>query len=542
MNPRTRCPSPLVNAAAFCAVMLMVAVSAACGETVVSLTFDDGTRDQLVAREILDQRALKATFFINTGTLGTSRFYMTAGDLQSLQAAGHEIGGHTVDHLDLTKLSAADQQHQICDDRAALVGFGLEVVSFDYPFGFFNSSAQATAQGCGYLGARALGGVSCSSCPAAESLPPAAPLAIRTPGLFQAATALAEMEKTVAAAEQSGGGWVPLVMHHVCDGCASDAISPADLASFADFLLSRMGRGTSVQTVGQVIAGSAPSNPAPALSALSPSSATAGRSGLDLSVTGSGFIGGSAVMWNGQKRATTFVSGTQLRASILAADLSAATTASVNVFNPARGGGTSTAAFFFINAAPNPPPSVAALMPSSATVGCNGISLTVLGSDFISSSAVFWNGQSRSTFFVNSAQLSALIPASDLTAPTTATVTVFNPGPGGGTSTANVVVYVPAAGGPSLAPDLNSVRVFPNPWRADRHRGFDVTFDGLTAASHVRIFTISGRWIRTIAAAGGKGTWDLANDSGERVAAGVYLYLITDATGHRNHGAFAVIQ
>jgi hypothetical protein len=68
-------------------------------------------------------------------------------------------------------------------------------------------------------------------------------------------------------------------------------------------------------------------------------------------------VSGSTVRWNGSSRTTTFVSATQLRATILAADLASIPgvipgprTANVTVFTPVPGGGTSSAVFFTITA------------------------------------------------------------------------------------------------------------------------------------------------------------------------------------------------
>ena len=47
-----------------------------------------------------------------------------------------------------------------------------------------------------------------------------------------------------------------------------------------------------------------------------------------------------------------------------------------------------------------------------------------------------WNGAARTTTFVNSTQLTAAIPASDIAVAGSAQVTVVNPAPGGGTSNA----------------------------------------------------------------------------------------------------------
>lgn len=90
-------------------------------------------------------------------------------------------------------------------------------------------------------------------------------------------------------------------------------------------------------------------NPVPVISSISPSSAQAGGAAFTLTVNGSSFVNGATVNWNGSSRATTFVSGTQLTASILAGDIAAPGTVNVTVTNPAPGGGTSNALQFTIN-------------------------------------------------------------------------------------------------------------------------------------------------------------------------------------------------
>jgi uncharacterized protein (TIGR03437 family) len=80
--------------------------------------------------------------------------------------------------------------------------------------------------------------------------------------------------------------------------------------------------------------------PAPVITELSPSSATAGGAGFTLTVTGRGFVSGSVVRWNGSDRPTTFASATELRATISGSDLTVGTP-SVSVFSPPPGGGVS---------------------------------------------------------------------------------------------------------------------------------------------------------------------------------------------------------
>ncbi|HEV3279584.1 MAG TPA: choice-of-anchor D domain-containing protein, partial [Terriglobia bacterium] len=74
------------------------------------------------------------------------------------------------------------------------------------------------------------------------------------------------------------------------------------------------------------------------------------------------------------------------------------------------------------------------LVPASAEPGGPAFTLTVNGAGFVSGSAVYWNGNSRTTTFVSSMQLTALINAADIATAGTASVTVMNPAPGGGYS------------------------------------------------------------------------------------------------------------
>ncbi len=82
----------------------------------------------------------------------------------------------------------------------------------------------------------------------------------------------------------------------------------------------------------------------------------------------------------------------------------------------------------------NPVPVLTSLSPTGVAAGEPPFILTVKGSGFISGSVVQWNGSFRTTTFVNSTQLTATIMAVDTATGGTARITVFNPAPGGGTS------------------------------------------------------------------------------------------------------------
>ena len=118
-------------------------------------------------------------------------------------------------------------------------------------------------------------------------------------------------------------------------------------------------------------------NPVPTLTSLSQTSALAGSTGFNLTVTGTNFVNTSKVRWNGVERTTTFGSATQLTAAIPATDLANAGTANVTVFTPTPGGGTTSALTFTIT-----PPCSYALNPTSqnfAAAGGNGSASVTAG-------------------------------------------------------------------------------------------------------------------------------------------------------------------
>ena len=230
--------------------------AAAAAPTVVTLTFDDGTADQYAVRSMLAQYSLRATFFVNSNRIESGADYLNWTQLSALAADGHEVGGHTLDHVDLTTVSASEAQRQVCDDRQALVSRGFTVTSFAYPFGARNSSLYPIIQGCGYSSARrswglcALGQTTCTE-PLAETLPPQNIWEIGTIPSVRAWHTLADLQAMVSRAEAGGGGWVPVVLHHVCDGCdpGGYSISPSVLNAFLAWLAPRSSVGTFVRSM-----------------------------------------------------------------------------------------------------------------------------------------------------------------------------------------------------------------------------------------------------------------------------------------------------
>jgi N,N-dimethylformamidase beta subunit-like protein/uncharacterized protein DUF4082/Big-like domain-containing protein len=184
-------------------------------------------------------------------------------------------------------------------------------------------------------------------------------------------------------------------------------------------------------------------NPVPSLLSMSPASAAAGSSGFTLTVTGNSFVASSAVQVKGSPRTTTFVSSTQLTASIPASDVADGAYLPITVVNPAPGGGTSGALTFTVN---NPVPAISKLSPNPVVATSSSFTLTVTGSGFVPGSVVQYDGSPIATAFVSCTQLNALVPARGIAATGNHTVTVFNRAPAGGTSNAATLTVVALLG------------------------------------------------------------------------------------------------
>jgi peptidoglycan/xylan/chitin deacetylase (PgdA/CDA1 family) len=215
--------------------------------TIVSLTFDDGLASAYTARSILAAHGMHATFYINSARLGEFSGFMTWQQVQDLYSDGNEIAGHTEFHVHLPVTETAEAQRQICNDRVSLLNHGYPVTDFAYPYGEFNASVIAMVQACGYNSARTTNHVQGF----AESIPPAQPYTV---GIATSSLVLADLEAAVTNA-RTNGGWVPILFHSICDGCAL-GISQADFTAYVDWLAGQAANGVVVQTVQQVVGGS----------------------------------------------------------------------------------------------------------------------------------------------------------------------------------------------------------------------------------------------------------------------------------------------
>lgn len=216
-------------------------------EVVVTIGFDDGNADQYTARTILAMHGMHATFFVNSGVIGDSD-HLTWAQLSDLYSDGNEITGHGLTHANLKKLKGLALRQEICGDRVNLFDHGFQPTSFAYPFGNYNSNTVQALKDCGYNSGRTV-----SQGP--DTIPPHDPYATWAMPSVKNSTSVATIESWITQAEQSGGGWVQLVFHHVCDNCDVYSITPANFTSLLDWLEPRSTNGTVVKTTDEVIGG-----------------------------------------------------------------------------------------------------------------------------------------------------------------------------------------------------------------------------------------------------------------------------------------------
>lgn len=163
-----------------------------------------------------------------------------------------------------------------------------------------------------------------------------------------------------------------------------------------------------------------------------------------LTVTGTGFVTGAVIVFNGQDLTTTVVDQTTVRANVAASVLPTHGVYAVAVRNPQfgnQGGGTSSPVVGVT--VQNPTPTLSGINPTAITRG-NDASITLTGGNFYDGVVAYLSGASASTFatvFVNNGSLTLSIPASSLPVAGSYSIAIKNsePTPGfSGTKTLTV--------------------------------------------------------------------------------------------------------
>jgi GT2 family glycosyltransferase/peptidoglycan/xylan/chitin deacetylase (PgdA/CDA1 family) len=132
-------------------------------EKAILVTFDDAYADLVPAAvEVLSRRGIPAVVFAVSGQIGGSNEWdrhlgaaalplLDATGLQTLREAGIEIGSHTVNHPQLTKVPIETVEAELRDSAAQIEAADLpRPRAFAYPHGEWNPEIAKAAAAAGY--------------------------------------------------------------------------------------------------------------------------------------------------------------------------------------------------------------------------------------------------------------------------------------------------------------------------------------------------------------------------------------------------------
>ena len=144
-----RCRVGLVVTLLLVAALLPGAATAlAVSPVKVTLSFDNNTISEyaLAFQKALQPRGVHATFYANSGTLGSSKNFMSWSQLAAVAGDGNEIGGKTVHGINLKTTTDRDLKvREVCDDRQAFLAHGMSAYTFAYPGGAFDGKPPRTS-------------------------------------------------------------------------------------------------------------------------------------------------------------------------------------------------------------------------------------------------------------------------------------------------------------------------------------------------------------------------------------------------------------
>lgn len=104
-------------------------------EKLVILNFDDGRESQFVhAKPILDKFGFKATFYIVCNYVENKPGFMDWKEIKELYDEGNDIGSHSMNHANLSKLSKKEVKFEVGQSKKCLEDHGIKVTSFAFPF------------------------------------------------------------------------------------------------------------------------------------------------------------------------------------------------------------------------------------------------------------------------------------------------------------------------------------------------------------------------------------------------------------------------
>lgn len=113
-------------------------------QPLITVTFDDGWESvYTTALPLLQKYGIPTTQYIISG-VSNDENYMSIAQIKDMQRAGHDIGCHTVDHADLTKIPVSKVHNELADCKTTLEQkLGTKVIDFASPYGSNNDATFA---------------------------------------------------------------------------------------------------------------------------------------------------------------------------------------------------------------------------------------------------------------------------------------------------------------------------------------------------------------------------------------------------------------
>lgn len=123
------------------------------------LTLDDGNLDNYTnAFPIMQKYGFSGVLYLVGNYIGTDG-YMNVEQVLEMYNAGWEVGSHSLNHYDLTKIGADTARAEVIKSREVLEEtLGVPVLTFAYPFGASDKTAMDYVKTAGYVGAMGASG------------------------------------------------------------------------------------------------------------------------------------------------------------------------------------------------------------------------------------------------------------------------------------------------------------------------------------------------------------------------------------------------
>lgn len=126
----------------------------------ICISSDDGFKNNLAAVKILDKYEIKGCFFVNPDTIELTDFtkiqsfckqrlsfppteFMDWNDVGNLMKNGHEIGSHTIGHINVAETNMSEVEDNINESYRILAQRCGHVSHFAYPYGRYFHFNQA---------------------------------------------------------------------------------------------------------------------------------------------------------------------------------------------------------------------------------------------------------------------------------------------------------------------------------------------------------------------------------------------------------------